>query len=146
MVCLSKFNACCSTLLTLGVIIAATSTINMNAQVAGGNISGTISDATGRVIPEVHISITNPDTGINRTLTTNSDGLYTAPNLLPGTYDLTFTASGFRTEVRSAISITVGAAQVIDVTLQIGKAVETVQVQSEAPAVQVSTSDISAVV
>src|SRR5437660_2870562 len=125
------------------------STLNLptllRAQVTGGTISGTVTDSTGRVIAEARIEITNPATGINRTVTTNADGVYTAPNLQAGTYNLKFSATGFRTEERTGIVLTVGASVSMDLAMQVGKAIETVQVQSEAPAVQTSTSDISAV-
>src|SRR5260370_25481934 len=134
------------TLVALMLIYGATVSVHVQAQVAGGTISGTVVDSSGRVIPNASISITNIATGISRAVTTNTDGVYTAPNLLPGTYDLTFTAAGFKTEVRSGIGLTVGGTLVIDLTLKVGATVETVQVQTEAPTVQLSSSDISAVV
>ena len=79
-------------------------------------------------------------------VTTNEDGLYIAPNLLPATYELTFTAPGFRTDVRSGIELTVGATVTLNMTMQVGGSKEIVQVQTEAPDVQLATSDISAVV
>ena len=133
-------------LLALVLLGAATLPTDVRAQVTGGTISGTIVDSTGRVIAGAQIEITNPATGISRAVTTNAEGFYTAPNLQAGTYDLKFTATGFRTDVRNGIVLTVGASQVLDLTMQVGRAVETVEVQSEAPAVQTSTSDISAVV
>src|SRR5690348_11263990 len=78
-------------------------------QVAGGTISGTVSDSSGRVIPSANVVVKNVATGITRETTTNTDGLYTAPNLVPGSYDVTFKASGFRTEIRTGIPLTVGA-------------------------------------
>ncbi len=134
------------TLVALMLIYGATVSVHVQAQVSGGTISGTVVDSSGRVIPNASISITNIATGISRAVTTNTDGVYTAPNLLPGTYDLTFTAAGFKTEVRSGIGLTVGGTLVIDLTLKVGATVETVQVQTEAPTVQLSSSDISAVV
>ena len=92
------------------------------------------------------IAITNSATGISRNVTTNTDGFYTAPNLLAGDYDLTFTAPGFKTDVRKGIALTVGASATLDLTMQIGTTIETVLVQTEAPAVQLTTSDIGAVV
>src|ERR1700704_838731 len=83
--------------------------VDVHAQVAGGEITGTLTDSSGRVIPNATVSITNLATGIDRTVTTNEDGLYIAPNLLPASYELTFTAPGFRTDVRSGIELTVGA-------------------------------------
>jgi hypothetical protein len=120
--------------------------VNLHAQVAGGTISGTVTDSSGRVIHKVEITITNVATGVTRVVTTNDEGFYSAPNLLPGTYELKFSASGFKVEARKNIELTVGALVGLDQTLRVGSLSETVVVQSEIPAVQLSTSDLSAVV
>jgi outer membrane receptor protein involved in Fe transport len=118
-----------------------------DAQVAGGTLSGTITDPSDRFVPQAQISITNVATGITTTATTNSDGFYIAANLLPGEYQVTVSAKGFATEARKGISLTVGAQQVFNLTLQVGSAAKTVvEVTTEAPAVQLASSDISAVV
>src|SRR5207249_10624001 len=134
----------CLTLLavTLGFLFPAASC----GQVAGGTISGTVTDSSGRVIGNVQITINNLATGVTRDVTTNDGGFYSAPNLLPGTYQAKFSAKGFKTEARSGIALTVGATEVLDLTMKVGTAVETIQVTGEAPAVQLATSDISAVV
>ncbi len=145
MTCASTLKTISVCLLSLLVIFSATQ-VNLQAQVTGGTVSGTVVDISGRLIPNASVAITNTATGISRTVTTNTDGFYTAPNLLPGSYDLTFSAPGFRTDMRKGITLTVGAAVSLDLTMQIGTAIETVQVQTEAPAVQLTTSDIGAVV
>lgn len=116
------------------------------AQVVGGTFSGTVSDPTGAVIPNVQVSIKNTATGVNTNVTTNSAGLYEAPNLVPGPYEVTVTARGFQTEVRTGITLTVGAQQVLNVTLRVGQTTQTVTVTGQAPTVQLATSSISAVV
>ncbi len=118
-----------------------------DAQVAGGTLSGTITDPSDKFVPQAQISIRNVATGITTTVTTNSDGFYIAANLLPGEYQVTVSASGFATEAKKGISLTVGAQQVFNLTLQVGSAAKTVvEVTTEAPAVQLASSDISAVV
>src|SRR5215469_1533286 len=117
------------------------------AQVVGGTLSGTITDPSGKAILQAQVAIENLATGITTTVTTNSDGLYTAANLLPGEYQVTVSATGFATEIRKGISLTVGAQQVFDLTLKVGSAAKTVvEVTTEAPAVQLTSSEISAVV
>jgi Carboxypeptidase regulatory-like domain/TonB-dependent Receptor Plug Domain/TonB dependent receptor len=118
----------------------------MHAQVAGGTILGTVKDPSGRVIADVHIVMENVATGVSRDVVTNEEGFYSAPNLLPGTYELTFSAKGFKTEVHRGIMLTVGASVSLDQVLRVGSVTEKVMVQSEIPAVQLSSSDISAVV
>src|SRR6266850_1111399 len=145
MICASTLKTLGASFLALTLIFCATE-INLQAQVTGGTISGTVVDTSGRVIPNCSIAITNTATGISRNVTTNTDGFYTAPNLLAGSYDLSFAARGFKTELKKGIALTVGAATVLDLTMQIGTTIETVQVQTDAPAVQLTTSDIGAVV
>jgi len=142
----SKLKTFAASFLALLLIHGVAVHVDVQAQVAGGTITGTVVDSSGGVIPNASVSITNVATGINRTVNTNEDGLYIAPNLLPASYELTFTAPGFRTDVRTGIELTVGATVSLNMTMQVGTAKETVQVQTEAPLVELATSDISAVV
>src|SRR6266849_135907 len=146
MKCSSKLKTFATSVLALALMHGVAMHTDVQAQVAGGTITGTVVDSSGRVMPNVGVSITNVATGINRTVTTNEDGLYIAPNLLPASYELTFTAPGFKTDVRSGIELTVGATVTLNTTMQVGGSKEIVQVQTEAPDVQLATSDISAVV
>jgi hypothetical protein len=116
------------------------------AQVAGATLSGTVRDPSGAVIPRAQISINNVATGVARTLTTDVAGFYSAPNLIPGTYAVTVSAPGFTTEVQTGITLTVGAQQVLNLTLRLGRTTEEIQVAGAAPTVQLATSSISAVV
>jgi len=116
------------------------------AQVAGGTLTGTITDKTGSEIPNAQIVIKDLATGIERTVSTNKDGFYIAANLLPAEYQVTISASGFNTEVKTGIKINVGAQQEFNLTLQVGTVTHRVEVTAEAPAVQLASSDISATV
>src|SRR5712675_236889 len=116
------------------------------AQVAGGTLTGTITDKTGSEIPNAQIVIKDLATGIERTVSTNKDGFYIAANLLPAEYQVTISASGFNTEIKTGIKINVGAQQEFDLTLQVGTVSHRVEVTAEAPAVQLASSDISATV
>jgi hypothetical protein len=133
--------------LTVFSIFAILFSVPIGAQVAGGTLSGTITDPSEKLVPLAQVSITNVATGITTTVSANSDGFYIAPNLLPGEYQVTVSAKGFSTETKKGISLTVGAHQVFNLTLQVGSAARTVvEVTTEAPAVQLASSDISAVV
>ena len=134
------------TLTALGLICGASTANRLQAQVAGGTISGTVTDSSGGVLPNANVTITNVATGVDRSTSTNADGLYTAPNLLPGSYEVKFAAPGFKSERRTGIALTVGATLTLDVMMQVGTATEKVEVTGEAPAVQLTTSDINAVV
>jgi Carboxypeptidase regulatory-like domain/TonB-dependent Receptor Plug Domain/TonB dependent receptor len=139
----SNLRKICVCLLILLLICTAP---NLRAQVAGGSISGTVTDSALRVVGGVQITIVNVATGIARVVTTNDEGVYSAPNLQPGTYEIEFSTKGFRLEKRNGVELTVGAAVVLDFSLKVGEVHESVVVQSEVPAVQLSSSDISAVV
>ncbi len=116
------------------------------AQVAGGTLTGTITDRSGAEIPNAQIVIKDLATGIERTVTTNKDGFYIAANLLPAEYQVTISASGFNTEIKTGIKINVGAQQEFNLTLQVGTVTHRVEVTAEAPALQLASSDISATV
>jgi hypothetical protein len=114
--------------------------------VTGATVSGTVTDGSGKVVASALIAITNIDTGVSRQVTTNEEGFYSAPNLQPGTYKVTFSAPGFKTDAQSGIVLTVAAAVTLDQTMRVGSVTESISIQSEVPAVQTSSSDISAVV
>jgi hypothetical protein len=101
-------------------------------------LTGTIRDHTGAVIPGVAVAIKNTATGIVREFKTNSAGEYVAAALLPGRYDLTVTAAGFRTYQAEGVILRVAQNARIDVTLQVGNIHEEVTVQGEGLA-QVNT-------
>jgi hypothetical protein len=118
----------------------------VHAQVAGATLSGTVSDQSGAVVPKAGISIKNIATGVTRASTTDPAGFYSAPNLLPGTYEVTAAAPGFSSEAQTGITLRVGAQQVLNFTLRVGQVAQTVEVAGEAPTVQLASSAISAVV
>ncbi|HST10743.1 MAG TPA: carboxypeptidase-like regulatory domain-containing protein, partial [Terriglobales bacterium] len=144
MIQISNLKMLCVVVVAISVFYVATA--SLQAQVTGGAISGTVTDTTGKVVANARISFANVETGVSREVTTNDEGFYSAPNLLAGTYNVKFTAPGFKTEAKSGITLTVAASVTLDQTLGVGSITETVSVRSEVPAVQTSSSDISAVV
>lgn len=131
-------------LLTLGVSVWAP--VPVSAQVVGATLTGTVSDSSGAMIAGAQISIKEEATGVTREVTTDSAGLYSAPNLPAGKYDVTVTASGFSTQVRAGLTLTVGAQQQVNLVMTVGQITQKVQVSGEAPAVETVSSEISAVV
>jgi hypothetical protein len=136
----------CSFTAAAALLLSVLVSLPVGAQVTGGTLSGTITDPSGAGIPQAQITIKNVATGVEHNLTTNENGFYTATNLLPGNYAVTISAKGFNTEVKSGITINVGARQVFDLALQIGTVTHRVEVTAEAPAIQLASSDISATV
>src|SRR6266550_382080 len=116
------------------------------AQVVGATLSGTVTDASGAIVPNAHVSVRNPATGVTREVTVDAAGFYAAPNLLPGNYEVRFSAPGFTTGVNSGVTLTVGAQQVLNASLRVGQISQEVTVTTEAPTVQLASSSLSAVV
>src|SRR5260370_19783218 len=114
------------------------------AQVSGATLSGTVSDTSGAVVTNAKVSIKNTATDVTRDVTTDSSGVYSAPNLLPGVYDITVVAAGFSTSVKSGLTLTVGATQALNISLQIGRNVERFDVSAVTPDVQLTSSIMSA--
>src|ERR1700730_16967460 len=91
------------------------------AQVSGATLTGTVKHSSGAVIPNAQVAITDVATGVTRTVSPGSAGLYAAPNLSPGIYEVRVAATGFSTQVQRSITLTVGAQQVLDITMQVGQ-------------------------
>jgi carboxypeptidase family protein/TonB-dependent receptor-like protein len=111
-------------------------------QVLYGSIVGNVTDAQGAIAPGVTLTATNAGTGLKVETITDADGAYTFRNLLPGTYDLTATLSGFREHQQKGIQVTAGNPVRINVTLAVGAVSEVIQVVSEATPLQTDKSDL----
>ena len=116
------------------------------AQVTTGTISGTVKDSTGAVIPGAKVVLLNEETGLSRTVQTDTGGRYSAPSLNPGSYRVTASQEGFQTEVRSGIALSVGREAVVDLTLPVGAVTQTVEVTGEAPLVESTTANLGSLV
>src|SRR3984893_8012838 len=127
------------------LLLGSSLSLNAHAQVVGGTIEGLTTDPNGVALPDVKVEIVNLSTQILTTLTSNAEGFYTAPNLLPGEYKVSATRSGFATTV-TQLTLAVGAQREVNMALKIGTVSEVVKVISQAPDVELATSEISAVV
>ncbi len=114
------------------------------AQVAGATLTGAVTDPSGAVLPGATVSIKNTATGVIKNVTSDSSGLYSVPNLIPGPYSVTASAKGFSTLVRSGITLTVGRTQQLNLTLQVGAVSQQVSVTGAPPLVQTASSTVSA--
>jgi hypothetical protein len=108
-------------------------------------MSGTVTDTSGGVIPGANISVKNIATGVIRTTATNSAGLYTVPNLQPGSYEIIVAASGFSTEVRKGITLNVGVDLVLNFTIKVSMTAQTFEVNAEAPTVNLANATLGGV-
>ena len=112
------------------------------AQVSTGTISGTVRDSSGAVLPQVEVVVLNQDTGISRTVKTDSGGHYSAVSLNLGNYQVTGTRDGFQTVVRNGIVLTVGQEAIVDLSLPVGTVSQTVTVTGGAPLVETTTASL----
>jgi hypothetical protein len=117
-----------------------------NAQIVGGTISGTILDTAGAVLPDAQITILNQETGGIRHLISDAAGAYSAPSIPIGAYTISVTHEGFAPQTRTGISLTVGQAVRVDLTVHLGNVSEQVTVTDTPASVNLSTQQISGLV
>ena len=99
-----------------------------NAQRYLGSIQGEVTDSTGAVVPDANITAEETATHFKTVGKTNASGVYTFGSLNPGTYTVTSSAAGFRSERQSNVILTAGNLQKVDFTLLPGTSTETVNV------------------
>jgi len=138
-----RFGACILALVALmGIVVSQPA----HAQLAGATLTGVITDKSGAVVADATVAIKNTDNGQVREVTTNASGLYSAPNLLPGPYEVKVTAKGFTTAVQKGIVLNVGMEQALNISLQLGQITEVVEVSDLTPAIETTTSTVGATV
>src|SRR5262245_33105694 len=116
------------------------------SQGSTAQISGSVTDPSGAVLPGVEITATQTDTGVSRTAISNETGGYVLPNLPVGPYRLEATLPGFRTFAQTGIILQVNSNPAIRITLQVGQLAETVEVQANAAMVETRSTGIGQVV
>jgi hypothetical protein len=126
------------------VLLGSLTTPRAFAQTA--EISGIVTDSSGARVPNTNVSVLNRDTGISRSADSNADGFYSVPLLQPGNYTITAKRAGFAAQVRTGITLEVGAQQVLNLIMQVGQVTQRIEVTEEAPTVQLASSTISAVI
>lgn len=136
--CARKILFCLSALLVALLLVVGASAQSL----VSGDVTGTITDPSGAVIPNAAVTLKNSGTGQTMNGTTNSSGVYRFSLLSPGQYTLTATASGFQNVVR-AVTVAVGQATTMNMQLAIGASSQTVEVTAEAGVVQAENGNIS---
>jgi len=116
---------------------------NLFAQGTAGTVQGTITDASGAVIPGASVAAVNVDTNLQRAVESNAAGFYVIANLPPGTYRIQVTQPGFQTTIRENVVLTVGQQLTLPLALQIGEITQQVTVVGEAAELLTTTSEIS---
>ena len=113
---------------------------------ATAQLSGTVRDDSGAVLPGVTVTATQIDTGLVRTAVSDETGGYLLTNLPTGPYRLEVALQGFKTYVQTGIVLQVGGTPTVNAVLGVGALEETVTVEAAAPLVEVRSSGISTVV
>lgn len=116
------------------------------AQQTSTQILGTVFDASGNVVPNASIEATRKSTGEKRTTQTNETGGYVLLNIESGEYELSITASGFRSERITSLNIELSQKARVDVTLQVGSVSEAVEVRAVAPVLNTDDASLGEVV
>jgi outer membrane receptor protein involved in Fe transport len=115
------------------------------AQGTGGRILGRVSDSSGAVLGGVKVTLTNEATSVSSDTTTNSGGDYGFPQVPVGTYTLAFDLTGFKTNVRKGVVVDLNQVITLNTALQVGETKETVEVTSEAPLVDTTSTQLGAI-
>lgn len=134
------FAKCLSLLLAVFLCVAGQETF---AQAVTGTIVGTVTDASGAVVPKAQVLIDLVGQSSTQTTITNDSGNYTEPNLPSGTYRVTVSAPGFKKSVLENISVETNTTARVDVTLATGSTSESVTVTTAPPELQTDRADIS---
>src|SRR5215204_1235601 len=128
------------------VLLAFLSSSTSSAQVATGSIAGTVSDSTGQVVPGAQVTIREVSRNTTTTLVTDASGVYTAPFLVPGAYEVTVELQGFKTWIRRGIVLQVNDRLRIDAALEVGTVTEATTVTAAAPLVRTDSSEVGTVI
>jgi outer membrane receptor protein involved in Fe transport len=118
------------------------------AQATVGNavLNGTVTDEAGRTIPKATVTARSVDTNQTFTALSSDTGYYAMPSLRPGIYELTVSAAGFGKYTRTGMELTVGQAATVNVILKVAAVREEVTVNTEAPVVETTRSEVSQVI
>ena len=129
--------------LSLCLVLGAMSAI---AQGTTGNISGTVTDPQGAVVPEVALMIRNLETGQARSVSTDAKGYYRAIALPSGHYEIRVERQGFDPEVRTGLALTVAQDMTVDFTLKLRTVSEQVVIEATPPVVETAGATMSGLV
>ena len=114
----------------------------LQAQELRGKITGRVTDASGAVIPGATVKVTDVARAATSTLTTNEEGLFDAPYLLPGTYQVVVELAGFKKALEENVQVTINDTRVLNIKLDVGNVTETVSVTETASLLTSADADL----
>jgi hypothetical protein len=130
----------------LAVAISLSLPTLLPAQGTSGRILGRVADSSGAILANVEVTLVNEGTSVSRDATTNQNGDYDFVEVPVGTYRLEFDLTGFKKNVRRGVSLDINQVITLNLTMQVGTAQEIVDVTSEAPLVETTSTQLGAVV
>jgi hypothetical protein len=116
------------------------------AQVERASIIGNVTDSTGAAMPGVEVTVTNEGTNTLTRLTTDDSGAYTAVNLIPGSYSVNATRSGFKPMIFRNFVLQVGQSARLDIRMEVGNVEQTVEVAGTIPLLQTENASVGQVI
>ena len=129
--------------LTATILWSSVSVLPASAQTTFGSITGVVTDPSGAAVPRVQITVVNQDTGLTRRQAATVTGVYTVPDLAPGTYLVRFEASGFNSQERQGVLLDANHVVTVDAQLVVGMATTKVEVQGTVPIITTETATTS---
>lgn len=119
----------------------------IHAQTSFGRISGTVSDATGAVVANATVTVTEPATNLSRTATTDENGFYTITNLPVGTYTISVESSNFKKSIKTGNALSADSRLTVDFALEAGQVSEVVEVtQTSGETVNTTSGEVAKVI
>ncbi len=136
-----------SALISLGILISlcVISSTFVSAQGTGGRILGRVADSSGAVLANVKVTLTNEATGVTTETTTNGNGEYGFPQVPVGMYRMDFDLNGFKKSLQRGVNVDLNQVVTVNSVMQIGGTKETVEVTSEAPLVDTTSTQLGAI-
>src|SRR5262245_25745091 len=128
--------------LALALLLAGLAAAPALAQFNAGTVMGTVTDEQQGAVVGASVTVRNVDTGVSRTIMTDSAGRFRMPNLPPGNYGITVDRTGFASYVRSGITLAVNQDAVVDVLMKPATLTETITVQSDAPLLETTKAEV----
>jgi hypothetical protein len=119
----------------------------LHGQGLTGQLSGTVSDSSGSVLPGAAVSIKNTGTQATREVVTDTDGNFIATELLAGTYDITVSLQGFKTVTQTSVVLSANERVALrTITLDVGEMAETISIVAEAARIQTQSAERSGLI
>ncbi len=129
----------------LSVVFSLCTSSLLPAQSTGGRILGRVADSSGAVLANVKITLVNDATGVSSNAQTNDSGDFGFPQVVVGSYYLEFDLTGFKKDIRRGVTVDLNQVVTLNMVMQIGGAQEIVDVTSEAPLVDTTSTQLGAI-